>query len=103
VQEALANVRKHAQARQARSEFQRVGSQLRVLIGDDGKGFDPAAQAANGRRTSGLASMRERAEALGGLFDLESGLGTGTRIKVEVPLEGEVDGRARPTLAPVTG
>jgi signal transduction histidine kinase len=103
VQEALANVRKHARAQQAWIEIQAVGSELRVLIGDDGRGFDTAAQHPNVHRTFGLASMRERTESLGGVFEIESSQGSGTRIKLQVPMGEELNGRTRTTLAPAAG
>ncbi len=85
VQEALANVRKHAQAQAVEVRVARVDSELRVSIVDDGRGFDPARTAGRGERRFGLSVMRERAEGIGGSLTLESTPGKGTRIDVAVP------------------
>jgi signal transduction histidine kinase len=58
--------------------------QVRCVIRDDGRGFDPA-QVATGRY--GLLGMRERARLLGGQLCLETEPGKGTNIEVIVPLE----------------
>lgn len=93
VQEALSNVRKHADAHQIRVELHRLSSTLMLTVADDGRGFDPAAlraQEAEGavrRDRFGLETMRERAAMLGGAFSLESQLNRGTRVSVAVPTE----------------
>ncbi|HZG84242.1 sensor histidine kinase [Paenibacillus sp.] len=80
LQEALHNVGKHARATKLRIRLE-LKEQLELEIEDDGVGVD-----AGGRRGSGLglASMRERAEELGGTFDVETGA-PGTRIRVQLP------------------
>lgn len=99
VQESLANVRKHASAHHAWIEFDaRTDRQLHVVIGDDGLGFDPSATE-HKPRSFGLASMRERAEGLGGQLTIESQRGRGTRILVQLPIEGTPDGISRVPLA----
>ena len=104
VQEALANVRKHAAARQASITFESPGPRrLQLVIGDDGIGFDPAAGSSPGPKTFGLASMRERAESLGGSLDIESGSGDGTRVIVELPLGEVANARGRTALASAAG
>ena len=100
VQEGLANVRKHASAHHAWLEFDaRPERQLHVVIGDDGLGFDPSTHERSPKKF-GLASMRERAEGLGGQLAIESQRGRGTRILVELPIEGTADGISRVALAP---
>jgi signal transduction histidine kinase len=86
VQEALTNVRKHSGAISATVSLTAEGQdQLVVVIADDGRGFVPSE--ANGKtRALGLTSMRERAEALGGSFDVDSEPGAGTRIVARIPL-----------------
>ncbi len=84
-QEALSNIGKHADARIVDVSLRRVGHQLCLQIKDDGKGFDVAEAAANDQGM-GLSTVRERAELLGGVFELKSSRGDGTRIRVEVPL-----------------
>jgi two-component system, NarL family, sensor histidine kinase DegS len=88
IQEAVANVRKHARAHNATITFsQRPPDVLEVTIRDDGRGFDPAAPADATRKSFGLASMRERVEALGGQISIASTPGAGTLVSVSVPLQ----------------
>lgn len=88
VQEALANVRKHAGASRVRVGVNQVAGMLTVSVVDDGKGFEEdSLMKSEGRY--GLAIMRERAESVGGVFELESQPGIGTKISVAVPLDGE--------------
>ncbi|WP_051242957.1 PAS domain-containing protein [Azohydromonas australica] len=88
VQEALNNVAKHARASRASVNLQRRGGQLAGCIEDDGVGFEAAdtAAPAAGRTHWGLVSMRERIEALGGTFAIESHAGEGTSVLLRVPL-----------------
>ncbi|MFC1976413.1 GAF domain-containing protein [Chloroflexota bacterium] len=83
VQEALTNVVRHAQATRVAVLLERRGDQLITIIEDNGAGFDPQAAGQNSRL--GLLGMRERAEMLDGTLVVESTLGTGTTIYVEVP------------------
>ena len=87
--EALSNTARHARASTARVSLRREDHALRLELSDDGSGFDPSVGAPVGHH--GLANMRDRAEALGGSFDLASNE-TGTTIIVIVPLADE--GRA---------
>ena len=93
VQEALANVRKHARTARALLKLDIVvgtgGPRLRVLIADDGRGFDLTQS--GGSAHFGLAIMRERAEGVGGSLEVESAPGKGTRIMVQMPLEATLD------------
>lgn len=89
IQEALANVRKHAHAQCAEVSFAVVGQQARIIIADDGEGFDPAAAAAQGDGF-GLVAMRERAEEAGGSLKVISSPGQGTRVVVKVPLRDKM-------------
>jgi signal transduction histidine kinase len=88
--EALSNTARHAGASTARVSLRRDDHALRLVLTDDGSGFDTSLDAPVGHH--GLANMRDRAEALGGSLDLESDE-TGTTIIVMVPLadEGRVD------------
>jgi signal transduction histidine kinase len=85
VQESLANVRKHAGASRASITVEQTPSTLRVTIEDNGAGFVPGGLARSDFPRFGLATMRERAETLGGSFRLDSVPGSGTRISVELP------------------
>src|SRR5215831_1788858 len=81
-QEALANAATHAEAKQVELELAFDADSVRLRVRDDGRGFDPDVSADSGRDHFGLKGMRERAEKLGGHFDLTSGPGRGTEIKV---------------------
>jgi len=84
--EALANALQHAGASRVTVTLELVDPLVGLAVADDGRGFDPA----EARRTSGrfgLTSMRERAEALGGLLRVDSAPGTGTTVRLEVPCD----------------
>lgn len=89
VQEALSNTRKHAAARQATVTIAAETAALVVRIADDGAGFDPAALGPSPYPGVGLASMRERADGIGGSFAVETARGSGTTIVVRIPLRWE--------------
>ncbi|MEO8470191.1 MAG: sensor histidine kinase [Chloroflexota bacterium] len=82
-QEALNNVRRHADATVVRVQAAIRDGQLELLVRDNGRGFDPEAV---GEGSFGLASMRERAALLGGELSIDSRPQDGTRIRVLVPL-----------------
>jgi signal transduction histidine kinase len=82
VQEALANIRKHAQAHSAWLRLESGDTGLVLTISDDGAGFDPLQAVADDH--FGLLSMRERAAAIGGEFELDSAPGRGTRITLHL-------------------
>jgi PAS domain S-box-containing protein len=81
-QEALANVFKHSQAKEASVEVVQTQETIHLKVTDQGRGFDPSA------RTSGigLTSMRERLHAVGGELVVRSALGAGTQIIAEVKM-----------------
>ncbi len=81
-QEALHNIKKHAQAQNVNITLSYMPDVLVLDVADDGRGFEPAP---NGRGF-GLKSMRERAEELGGELSIESEPGKGTKIAVLVPI-----------------
>lgn len=87
VQEALANVRKHAQARRVWVHLRPCPGGFALEIGDDGVGFDPARSTPSTQRSFGLTGMAERAQALGGELRIESAPGSGTRVRVSVHLD----------------
>ena len=90
-QEALTNVRKHASASQAWISLEIQNGALEMTIGDNGVGFDPAMQPTDGRPHFGLSTMRERAEAIGASFQIDTEPGAGTRVIVRLPLEESED------------
>ena len=80
VQEALQNVRKHAAATSVR-----IGVEDdQIVIADNGRGFD-VMRLASATRNFGLQFMRERAELMGSLLQIESRQGEGTRILLRIP------------------
>jgi two-component system sensor histidine kinase DegS len=80
-QEALQNVRKHAAASEVRIGLE--GD--RLVIGDNGRGFDVMRLASGASRNFGLHFMRERAELMGSTLQIESRQGEGTRILLRLP------------------
>ena len=87
IQEALTNVRKHAGAHQARVRLRIDDSFLEACVEDDGAGFDPDALTRSQVPRFGMATMRERAEAIGGTLDVASEPGRGTRVTARIPIE----------------
>jgi signal transduction histidine kinase len=81
VSEALTNAAKHAHASLVRVEVETVDRALQVRVHDDGGGgADPS-------RGSGLVGLKDRVEALGGAFTVQSSIGAGTSVQMELPLE----------------
>lgn len=98
VQEALTNVRKHAQARTAHVRIQDAPpDRLMVVIEDDGRGFDPAQVRVHRDGGYGLQTMRERMELAGGSLRVDSSPDRGTRVVAVVPATS--NGRTAPVLA----
>ena len=87
IQEAMANIRKHAGARRVIVSIERDREFARASIRDDGIGFDPPTISSEGRDRFGIATMRERAEAVGGKLALSSRQGEGTTVEVQLPLD----------------
>lgn len=81
--EALHNTLRHARAATVTVTLARRGATVRLVVADDGVGFDPA-DPTLGRRHLGLASMRERARAAGGEVRVDSAPGAGTTIACEL-------------------
>lgn len=82
VRECVANAHRHGRAAEVVVDFDLgVDDKLRVVVSDDGVGFDPS-QPGDGY---GLDNLRARAEALGGSFVVDSAPGAGTRVVWEIP------------------
>lgn len=88
-QEALRNVAKHAGRTHVKVILKGDESTLHLQIIDSGEGFDTEQR----RSGLGLISMEERARMLGGTFRIESELGEGTKINVDVPLPADSEPR----------
>ncbi len=87
VDEAVANAIRHGRARAARVSLERTDGFLSLSVEDDGVGFEAAPVLAGCDGRYGLRFMRERAEELGGQFELTSSPGHGARVTVRIPLE----------------
>jgi signal transduction histidine kinase len=85
VQEGLANVLKHARARNVEVSLEVVPPWLLLRLQDDGVGIP--LDRVSALRAHGLASMRQRARALGGQWEVQRPPAGGTRIEVRLPLE----------------
>jgi two-component system sensor histidine kinase UhpB len=85
VQEALTNVARHADAGLVEIELAEVGNGIRLMVRDDGKGFD--SQAKPGTKSYGLLGIRERVHMLGGTADISGSTGQGTTVQVWIPFE----------------
>ncbi|MCP4415035.1 MAG: sensor histidine kinase, partial [Chloroflexi bacterium] len=84
-QEALTNVRKHANATQVELLLTRQNGYLLVSVTDNGTGFDQEDAQAS-RQCFGLVSMRERTALLGGDCQIASTVGAGTTVSVQLPI-----------------
>lgn len=92
VQEALTNVARHSGAGEVHIRLVAEDGGLALTVSDDGRGFGGRAEGAAG---IGLISMRERASALGGAFEIRSHPGAGTVVAVRLPLDrAQVQGGA---------
>jgi len=91
VQEGVTNVVRHARAKHVSIRLERTGSDLILLIADDGAGFDVKAKrsAGSGAATLGLRGMEERALAVGGTLTIDSASGLGTQICASLPVAQE--------------
>jgi signal transduction histidine kinase len=83
VKETLNNVVKHAVASEVTLRLQLERDTLSISIEDNGKGFAQAGLLGKG---NGLGNMQKRIEALGGLWEISSELGKGTKVRLAVPL-----------------
>jgi signal transduction histidine kinase len=83
-QEAINNAVKHARAKRIEVGLNFDTRNVRLSVRDDGRGFDPREQIADGH--FGLLGMRERAEQIGGVLSIDSTPERGTQIAVDVPL-----------------
>jgi signal transduction histidine kinase len=83
VQEALANVVKHAAAKEVQVAMALTDAYLELTIRDDGVGT--TAEALSRPKSHGIAGIRHRVQVLGGRLDIETGSGRGTLMRVHVP------------------
>jgi signal transduction histidine kinase len=89
VQESVTNIIRHSNANEVNVHLDRNGQQLRLIIEDNGVGFDPQEEMDIDRQNGwGLHGMNERAELIGGTMLVESDEGEGTRLTIEIPMDG---------------
>ena len=86
IQEALANVLKHAAAGRVSVVVLRAAGEVSAVVGDDGRGFDADA---GGHHRLGILGRRERASLVGGTLTVESVAGRGTTAIARVPLPAD--------------
>ena len=82
VQEGISNARKHSRARRLRIDLTRSTDSVRILVADDGRGFDPTRVP---EERFGLEGIRQRSRLLGGEPRITSAPGAGTTIEVTLP------------------
>lgn len=87
LQEAMNNVSKHSKASHAEISLSKLDDTIELVVSDNGHGFEAEEtfSAEPPKRGLGLASMKERAELMGGFFVIESAEGAGTIIRVLWP------------------
>lgn len=85
-QEALTNIRKHAQTKQVRVEMAVIDHSLVLRVQDWGHGFDASLIQQDESEHLGLVSMQERAQMINGVCKIESEPGKGTKVEVCIPL-----------------
>jgi signal transduction histidine kinase len=90
VQEGLRNLKKHSGAAKGHVRLSRAGNKLFVTVYDNGAGFD--VHDLGKKEGLGIRSMVERADLLGGRFEIHSKPGKGTRIEAWVPLQPNHNG-----------
>lgn len=85
LQECMTNVSRHSNASSVRVDYREDDGDLSLEVSDNGEGFDPGRVKQSG---FGLVGIRERVAMLNGNLTVESAIGKGVRIRVELPLEG---------------
>lgn len=91
VQEALTNIKKHSDAKIVRILLKNSGEHYRILIENDGEGFDREAINSEAGKHLGLSIMQERALHLGGELKIESEPDEGTRVELNFTYQAGLD------------
>ncbi|WP_435415281.1 ATP-binding protein [Polaribacter aestuariivivens] len=85
IQELITNVLKHAEAKNITINISLYDNELQIIIEDDGKGFD--ANAIDSKKGMGITSIETRISHLNGTFEIDSTLGKGTSVLINIPLK----------------
>ena len=89
IQEALTNIVKHAKASEVWVSLHKTQTKLMLIINDNGVGFNiELFKSTHSRVSLGIYGMGERVALVEGIFDIKSAIGQGTKIFVEIPLQG---------------
>ncbi len=86
-QETLTNIARHAQATSVHVRFVKEGKHIRLVVEDNGKGFDTTSEIFSG--SLGLLGMKERVLKWEGQINIRSKPGTGTSVEVIIPIKGD--------------
>jgi len=86
-QEALTNVRRHAQATEVGVKLENTGQAVEMIVKDNGQGFSLSDLEKSPPGYHGLNIIRERAEGLGGTLTINTAPGEGTEVKASLPIE----------------
>ncbi len=86
VQEALTNTVKHARTKSASVLLEHRADAIRLIVEDDGIGFDPGQVPSGGHPKLGLSGMRERLRLVAGSLEVQAASGAGTTLFVQIPL-----------------
>ena len=86
--ELFINIAKHAEAKNVRITLSKDHNKIKIVVKDDGKGFDISGLDSKTNRSKGfgLFSVRERLAHIGGTLDIQSEIGKGTKITLQAPL-----------------
>jgi signal transduction histidine kinase/ligand-binding sensor domain-containing protein len=92
LQEALGNILKHSEANECIVEIKKDNGKIYFNINDNGKGFDKniVNSGANHSVGLGIPGIKERVKILGGNIEIDSAVGKGTRIKINIPVQNEI-------------
>jgi len=97
--EALYNSIRHAQPKKVELSVRFEGNMCRVGVRDDGSGFDPASVSRLPEHHYGLIGIKERVERIDGKFTLQSAVGQGTDLSIEVPRSSRATSSPVPEIA----
>lgn len=86
-QELLTNIMRHSEARHVTVSMTLKSDMLTLMVHDDGKGIEP--EMISSSISLGIRGMRERAQYLGGTFDISGGSESGTSVIVRIPFKWE--------------